>query len=59
MLLLGAHLPLAAMASLHEVIEDGSTDGSRTAMGALALLVIIALVIGIGQFMSGSGSAAR
>ncbi len=60
MLLLGAHLShgLAAMTSLHEVIEDGSTDGTRTLMGVLALLVIIALVIGIGQFMSGSGSTA-
>ncbi len=39
-----------------KIIEDGSTDGSRTAMGALALLVIIAVVIGIGQFMTGNGS---
>jgi hypothetical protein len=50
---------LAAIVSLHEIIEDGSTDGSRTVMGALALLVIIAVVIGIGQFMTGSDSTAR
>jgi hypothetical protein len=61
MLLLGASFShgLAAMASLHEIIEDGSTDGARTAMGALGLLVIIALVVGIGQFMSGNNSTAR
>jgi hypothetical protein len=57
--LLGAPVPLVALASLKEISEDGSTDPGRTLMGAIALLVIIAVVIGIGQFMTGSERSAR
>jgi hypothetical protein len=54
MILLGAPIPLAALASLKEVAEDGSTDPTRTLLGALGVVVIIAIVIGIGQLMTGN-----
>jgi hypothetical protein len=57
--LLGAPIPLAALVSLKEVAEDGSTDPTRTLLGALGVVVIIAIVIGIGQLMTGSERSAR
>ena len=54
----GAPVPLAALVSLAEVVEDG-TDGPRTLLGALGVVVIIAIVIGIGQLMTGSARSAR
>jgi hypothetical protein len=56
--LLGAPVPLAALLALKEVAEDG-TDPTRTLLGALGVVVIIAIVIGIGQFMTGSERSAR
>ena len=57
--LLGAPVPLAALLALKDVSEDGSTDPGRTLMGAIGMLVIIALVIGIGQLMTGSSGSTR
>jgi hypothetical protein len=59
MTLLGAPVPLVALASLKDVLEDGSTDGMRTVLGALGCLVVIAIVIGIGQAMTRSDRSAR
>jgi hypothetical protein len=59
MTLLGAPVPLVALASMNDVLEDGRTDGMRTLLGALGVLVIIAIVIGIGQMMTGSERSAR
>jgi hypothetical protein len=57
--LLGALVPLASLASLHEVVEDGSTNGPRTVLGAIGVVVIIAIVLAIGHFMTGSDRSAR
>jgi hypothetical protein len=55
----GMNFPLVALAALKDISEDGSTDPGRTLMGALALLVIIAVVIGIGQMMTGGERTSR
>ena len=54
-----APLPLVALTALKEISEDGSTDANRTLLGALAILVIFAVVIGIGQLMTGGERSAR
>jgi hypothetical protein len=57
--LAGVPILLAALASLHYAGDDGSTNGMRTVYGALGVLVILAVVIGIGVLMSGSSRPAR
>ena len=59
MTLPGAPAPLAALAALNEAIENGSTDGNRTIIGAISVVVIIAIVVGIGQLMTGSARSAK
>jgi hypothetical protein len=55
----GGPVLLTALASLGEVVEDGSVNWQRTILGALGVLVVIALVIGIGQLMTGSARSSR
>lgn len=57
--LLGAPVLLSALATLYQKGDDGSTDGTRTIYGTIGVLVILALVIGIGQLMTGSQRSSR
>jgi hypothetical protein len=57
--LLGGPVLLTVLASLGEAVEDGSVNWQRTLLGALGVLVVIALVLGIGQWMTASGRSSR
>jgi hypothetical protein len=54
-----APLPLVVLTALKDISEDGSTDASRTVIGAVAIIVIFAVVIGIGQLMTGGERSSR
>jgi hypothetical protein len=47
-----ASIPATAFVALSALVDRNGDSGERTLMGALGVLVILGVVIGIGLFMS-------